>query len=70
MNCPYCGKELIEGYIYGSDVPLVWMPKDKKPFLGSFPTQGEVLKESDTPFKLPKVTAYKCGDCKKLIVNL
>ncbi|MPM35144.1 hypothetical protein SDC9_81734 [bioreactor metagenome] len=72
MNCPYWDKRLIEGYIYGSRVPLVWMQKDSKPFLGLFPNEAETLEDRDNKslFSVPRVKAYKCSECKKLIVNL
>lgn len=71
MDCPYCGKPLVKGYLYGSNAPLAWMPEDKKPTLGIWVTDGEVLKESEKYlFTPPRVTAYKCYECKKMIIDL
>lgn len=78
MNCPYCGMELIEGYLYGAREPLTWLTKEKKTFLGIFPNEAEIVEDSKSGEGVfeklglvrPKVTAYKCNSCKKLIINL
>jgi len=48
------------------------MQKDSKPFLGLFPSEAETLEDRDNKslFSVPRVKAYKCSECKKLIVNL
>ncbi|WP_373844436.1 PF20097 family protein [Clostridium sp.] len=70
MQCPYCNKELISGYIYGDRSPLMWMPEDKKPFLGLI-ANGEILENSKKGFfEFPNLKAYRCNDCKKMIVIL
>jgi hypothetical protein len=44
------------------------MPADKKLFLG-FALGAEVLPHVENSFRL-KVRAYKCYECKKMIINL
>jgi hypothetical protein len=68
VECPYCQKELVEGYIYGDRYSLKWLPADKKLFLG-FARGAEVLPHVENSFRL-KVRAYKCYECRKMIINL
>ena len=31
MKCPYCGKEMIQGYIWSDPLkPMVWLPEGKE----------------------------------------
>lgn len=68
MECPYCKKELIEGYIYGDRYSLKWLPADKKLFLG-IAIGSEELPHVESSFR-PKVRAFKCYECKKMIIEL
>lgn len=66
MNCPYCGKEMEEGYI-GSSRRMWWDTEE----------QGDMLSMTDHGFFLTKfsfslsnIKSYHCKDCELLITNL
>ena len=73
MNCPYCGKELITGYIYGGSYgvnhSLRWLPDIKEPTLATLELESEVLSK-DKFLSQPKVKSYKCNYCRKMIIDL
>ncbi len=68
MECPYCQRELVEGYIYGDRYLLKWLPANKKLFLG-LACGSEKLPNVENSFR-PKVRAYRCYECKKMIIDL
>lgn len=73
MNCPYCGKELTPGFIYGGSYgvnhSLRWLPENKMPTLATLELESETL--STNRFSpQPKVKCYKCVYCKKMIIDL
>lgn len=44
MKCPYCEKEMIEGYIYSGKSDLCWTPMEEKSrFIINHPTENEFL---------------------------
>jgi len=67
MKCPYCNGELEKGHIYGDRYALKWLSEEKKLFLGLFVKGG--LTVSDQKSMRPKVLAYNCEKCKKMIVD-
>lgn len=73
MNCPYCGKELIPGFIYGGsygvDHSLRWLPENKKPTLAAMELESETLSKNSF-LSQPSVKAYKCAYCRKMIIDL
>lgn len=69
MECPYCKKEMIEGYIYGESLALKWLPADKE-FLGGTFAVGGIKLKSNTFWGRQNVKAFNCLDCNKLIINL
>lgn len=73
MNCPYCGKELIAGFIYGGSYgvnhSLRWLPEAKEPTLEVLELEAEML-STNRFFSQPRVKSYKCVSCKKMIINL
>ena len=68
MQCPYCGKEMIEGVIC-SPRTLAWSPEPLKTFSeASFQRKGNVVL-SETELLTPaKATAYHCPACKKIVI--
>lgn len=73
MNCPYCGEELISGFIYGGSYgvnhSLKWLPETKKPTLEALELESEIISKNSY-FSEPKVKCYKCSSCRKIIINL
>ena len=72
MKCPYCGKEMVLGYIQGRD-DVVW--SERKRMVAALPSMnsnaiylGENAEKG--PFSGTAVEAYRCVECKKLIVDL
>jgi DNA-directed RNA polymerase subunit RPC12/RpoP len=69
MICPYCSSIMEKGHIYGDRYRLKWLSAFKKPLLGIFIAGGENIGKSGF-FGRPRVTAYKCGVCSKLTIDL
>ena len=66
MDCPYCKKEMTEGYIPPKSSIINWNPADEKQglFIFSGPSKnGVVITYSK------KRTAYLCRDCNKMIID-
>lgn len=65
MNCPYCEKEMEKGYIDQSDFrfPLEWYPAERK--TGFFASNKRNVRLAYGG----NVTAYHCGNCKKIIID-
>lgn len=68
MQCPYCGKEMVKGYIYGDRYRLKWLPEDKKLLMGIWANGGVSLGTAGILGR-PKVETYMCESCKKLIID-
>jgi len=68
-TCPYCGDPLIEGYLLGDKLPIQWLPKDKKLFLGIWAKGGLPLSKRNL-LKHPQVEGLRCVKCDKIIIDL
>lgn len=40
MQCPYCGKEMLDGKLLGDHKALRWQPQDKKMLFGLWACGG------------------------------
>jgi hypothetical protein len=69
MECPYCKKEMIKGYIYGERYSLKWLPADKKLYAGIYAI-GAISLKSDSFWARQRAKAYRCSDCNKLIIDI
>jgi len=73
MSCPYCGKEMLPGFIYGGSYgvnhSLRWLPENKKPTLAALELEAETISKS-TFSSQPKAKCYKCVYCNKIIIDL
>ena len=68
MICPYCGKEMELGYIQCRD-GLAWTTKKKLvAALSSLGKDGTIL-TNDAADNSRTVYAYKCSDCRKIIIE-
>ena len=64
MKCPYCDKEMEPGYIQCRD-SVTWTPKKCLVAALSRLSRGSVALSSGAA-----VQAYRCGDCKKVIIDV
>ena len=70
MKCPYCNKEMTQGYIQCRD-GVYWSEK-KRPVAAISAFSGEMISLSDDeagPFSGKAAIAFCCADCKKVIVD-
>lgn len=68
MKCPYCGKEMEMGYIQSRD-GVAWTPKKRCfPILSGLHKDTVSLVNGAGDYS-ECVYAYKCGDCKKVIID-
>lgn len=69
MNCPYCGKEAVKGYIDSRD-EIVWKKGDWR---GIF--MDDVFYYDTVPLaeyswlRASAVEAFYCPDCKKIVID-
>lgn len=73
MKCPYCGKEMSEGYIYNGAQPVQWLPKGVMPARISFTAtdKGITLKNKFSFFKESGycAEAHYCYDCQVVVAK-
>lgn len=69
MKCPYCLLEMQKGNIHGQKYSLSWLPEDEDPPFFVFTQKGIPLGERSI-FQTPKVQAFYCPFCKKIMVDL
>ena len=61
MKCPYCEKEMEQGFIQ-SPHEISWKKGDKRPLFGRAQFHEGSVKGS-------AVTAFLCRDCQKVIID-
>lgn len=70
MKCPYCGKEMDEGFMVSPQFDFCWTPKDKKPrTFVNHPREYEVMLKKRNFFKSTKLKVYRCSNCGKEIID-
>ncbi|MDD5945649.1 MAG: PF20097 family protein [Clostridia bacterium] len=68
MNCPYCGKEMKLGYIQCRD-GVTWTLKKQLVSSLSFLGKESTSLENGAADNSSAVYAFKCDDCKKVIID-
>ncbi len=68
MKCPYCNNEMDLGYIQCRD-GVTWTPKKQLVAALSFLGKGSVPLANGADDNSRVVYAYKCGECKKVIID-
>ena len=68
MKCPYCNKEMELGYIQCRD-GVTWTPKKQLVAALSFLGKGSISLENGAADNSRTVYAYKCGTCKKVVID-
>jgi len=66
MKCPYCKNEMDKGKVESNGRMLLF--SNRKHPISMVPGQGEVLLDQ-TIFNSTKIDAFKCGQCKKIIID-
>lgn len=70
MKCPYCHKEMIEGYMSVGKNDFRWTPKGQIAFpINNCVYDYEVLLKKTSFVKNKKVKVFRCGDCCIEIIN-
>lgn len=70
MKCPYCGKDMMKGKIYGDRYQMKWMPDSQK-LLGGIFVHGDYIPLGGSKLTgRTSVEAMYCGYCHKLIIDL
>lgn len=67
-TCPYCGKEMDLGYIQSRD-GITWTPKKVLHGVVASLYKGATSLENGAADNSNVVYAYKCSECKKVIVD-
>lgn len=73
MNCPFCCKEMEKGYLKGSpnrvyDGSLYW-DYESKMKMPAMKINLPELAVSHYDHHFPSILAYKCDECKKIILD-
>ena len=69
MKCPYCEKEMEQGFIQ-SQHEISWKKGDKRPLFGRAQFhEGSVILSELSFMKGSAVTAFLCRDCQKVIID-
>ena len=68
MMCPYCGNKMELGYIQCRD-GVTWTPKKQLVAALSVLGKGSVSLANGAAESSKMVYAYKCGDCKKVVID-
>ena len=69
MKCPYCEKEMEQGFIQ-SHHEISWKKGDKRPLFGRAQFhEGSVILSELSFMKGSAVTAFLCRDCQKVIID-
>lgn len=70
MICPYCNAEMIKGNILGDRYSLKWMQDNEKLIFGAWAHNAITLGNKRGIIGRPRVEAFICHKCKKLIADL
>ena len=69
MKCPYCEKEMEQGFIQ-SPHEISWKKGYKRPLFGRAQFhEGSVILSELSFMKGSAVTAFLCRDCQKVIID-
>ena len=68
MKCPYCGNEMEKGYIQCRD-GVTWTPIKQLVAALSFLGKDSVSLTNGASNNSRTVYAYKCSDCKKVVID-
>ena len=69
MDCPFCGKEMRQGYIPAGDV-LRWLPTGEELFTASREDRVQLFYSLKNTSIDNGPEAYYCADCMRLVVTV
>lgn len=70
MKCPYCNKDMVEGYMAVGKNDFRWTPKGQIAFpINNTVYDYEVLLKKTSFVKNKKVKVFRCGACRIEIIN-
>ena len=72
MECPYCKKEMKQGYLHNRRQPVQWIPEDSSPSALAFKAaKGSVsLRHKPTSgIGGYRAEAYYCADCRVVLAK-
>ncbi len=70
MKCPYCDKEMLQGYIHNGNQPVQWLPNNSKPSPLRFSTADDgVALINQFRINGYKAQAYYCSNCNLVIAR-
>lgn len=70
MICPYCKKEMKEGYFFVGLQPVYWIPKEEDhTWLINHATGNKVLLAKYNPLKVHKIKVFRCPHCQIEIID-
>jgi hypothetical protein len=68
MKCPYCGKEMENGYIPASKFALMWIPEGERVPTTIFNKTKTGVNLTKVPFwTMQKAESFYCDSCKVVI---
>lgn len=71
MKCPYCNKEMSDGYIPASKMALMWIPESEKAPPTIYNKTHVGVNLTKVPFwKMQKAKSYYCNNCKIVITPI
>ena len=68
MNCPWCGRAMTAGRLYGDRYPLKWLNAAQKLVLGAFAFHGDTIGQASL-LSRPYATGHRCASCRKLVID-
>lgn len=66
MNCPYCGNEMVKGWVQSSGRVLFKTAQSESGFV--FKAKGDVVLTVNN-FVNPACIAYHCDTCRKVVID-
>ena len=67
MICPYCEKEMQEGFVNQERMAIRWVPNEERGFMDCLLDRNVIKLTSLSSGG--RVIVYHCADCKKFIVD-
>lgn len=71
MECPYCSKEMLCGYLWNDRSPVQWIPDGKKTPMLNFKVAKDAVALGSKLELLSgyKAQAYYCNECRIVIAK-
>lgn len=70
MQCPYCQKEMKEGFIYSGKSDICWTPKDsQKSMIINHPHENQIMLAKLHYLKGCQIKVFRCLHCQIEIID-